>query len=137
MEEALKIELLNIDDDELVLFIHETLIEQTEFSAGSKYFLKAKEALEFLDNHSTFSVRYLILLDINMPEMNGWDFLDILMDKWYASYITVLLVSSSENESDKLRAKKYNVVKHFLSKPLKIEHFDIIRQVLTAENSIK
>ncbi|MFC3563199.1 response regulator [Pedobacter jamesrossensis] len=125
----MKIKLLNIDDDELVLFIHETLIQQTEFYEDSMFFLNAKNGLEFLDNSKVSDAEYLLLLDINMPGMNGWDLLDVLKHRSYASKIKVILLSSSENESDRLKAKNYELVQGFLSKPLKIEHFDTIKQI--------
>ena len=125
----MKIQLLNIDDDELILFIHETLIQQTEFSDNYVYFTGAKDGLAYLDKCNDPDTRYLILLDINMPEMNGWELLDILELRPYASQIRVILVSSSENESDRLKAKKYKLVYSFLSKPLKTEHFDIIKEI--------
>ena len=129
----MKIQLLNIDDDELILFIHETLIQQTEFSDDSVYFLNAREGLAYLDKCHTPDVEYLILLDINMPEMNGWELLDILKLRSYASQIKVILISSSENESDRLKAKNYKLVHSFLSKPLKIEHFNIIKEIANAK----
>lgn len=127
----MKIKLLNIDDDELILFIHETLIQQTEFSNDSAYFLNAKDGLQFLDQNYLPGVKYLILLDINMPVMNGWDLLDVLKLRPYAAQVKVILLSSSENTSDRLKAKNYSLVKGFLSKPLKEEHFETIKEVLS------
>ena len=62
----------------------------------------------------------LILLDINMPIMNGWQFLDSLVDDPSFSSIEIVILSSSIDPYDIEKSKYYNNVSGFLSKPLSV-----------------
>jgi YesN/AraC family two-component response regulator len=78
-----------------------------------------KEAISYLSD----SIPDLIFLDLNMPVMNGWDFLEHFTTKIHkqGKQIKIIILSSTVDPSDYLRAKKYEVVIHFLSKPLTVE----------------
>ena len=67
-----------------------------------------------------------MFLDINMPILNGWGFLDQIADKKFFNNnaIKIYIVSSSTDESDLIKAKQYDFLGGFLHKPLKKE--DII-----------
>lgn len=60
----------------------------------------------------------LILLDLDMPVMDGWEFLDALTTLPVAKQICVFILTSSIHPDDREKAKQYNVVKGFFSKPL-------------------
>jgi len=68
--------LLIIDDDDLIVFIHERIIIENKFNARPKTFSNGKSGLDYLQNFYDPDKRYFILLDINMPEVNGWDFFE-------------------------------------------------------------
>jgi CheY-like chemotaxis protein len=61
---------------------------------------------------------FLILLDINMPEMDGWSFLDHLNQENFPLDIYVIMVTSSTNAADKRRAQSYPMVISFVEKVL-------------------
>jgi CheY-like chemotaxis protein len=65
----------------------------------------------------------IIFLDLNMPVMNGWDFLEHFSKEFYPQFnaIKVVILSSTIDPSDYLKAKQYEAVTHFLSKPLTVE----------------
>ena len=60
----------------------------------------------------------LILLDLDMPVMDGWEFLDALGGLSLAKQVCVFVLTSSIQPSDAERAKRYREVKGFFSKPL-------------------
>jgi CheY-like chemotaxis protein len=74
-----------------------------------------------------------ILLDINMPIMNGWDFLDeykrLSIDP--LGKTKIYIISSSVFSNDINKAKSYNLVKSFISKPLSVEK---IKEMFEIEN---
>lgn len=111
--------ILVIDDDDIILFIHRTMIKNCGLDADVEYFLSAELALKYiLDHKETHS--FLLLLDINMPVMTGWDLLDLLKDCEFKENINVVLVTSSINEADRTKADTYQQVHGYLTKPVKM-----------------
>jgi CheY-like chemotaxis protein len=102
-----------IDDDPVSTFVTERLISRyvEEPCIFFKYYsakLALKEIYDIRPNY--------LFLDLNMPEMTGWDFLDLFdSDKNQAE---IYILSSSVDERDITKASTYQVVKKFLSKPL-------------------
>ena len=70
----------------------------------------------------------MILLDINMPVMDGWDFLENFSEMAMSKDIPVVMLTSSINPDDIEKAKSHQLVKGFLSKPLNKDKLD---EVLT------
>lgn len=102
-----------IDDDPISTFVTEKLIQKNVHEPVHIYkFSDAKKALSELRK---IRPNYLFL-DLNMPEMNGWDFLDSLNGETKDTNIYIL--SSSVDEMDISRASNYKMVKDYLSKPL-------------------
>ena len=84
-------------------------------------FLDPIEALQFLaDSHTDGSVKTMILIDINMNIVNGWDVLDFIakFDKNVKKNYIIYMLSSSENIEDIARAYSYPIVQDYLVKPL-------------------
>lgn len=115
-----KINFIVIDDSKLDCFIAEKVIKNTGRSESVKSFMIASEALNYIKEHPA-DTKTIILVDIQMPVMNGFDFLEAfeqnIPEDDRMQYV-VNLLSSSINESDLIRAKKYNSVNKFLNKPL-------------------
>ena len=114
--------ILVIDDDNIILFIHRTLIKNSGIKAHVEYFISAELALEFI-NEFKDTHRFLLFLDINMPNMSGWDMLDILKEVTFKDNIDVVMVTSSINEADRERAFTYAQVHEYLTKPIKVADF--------------
>lgn len=113
-------EILLIDDDPIINIINTTLIKRLFPDAVIKPFLNGLEAIKFLQTEEQ-KKNYTIFLDINMPVMNGWEFLDALDEMETANHITLYILSSSIDKADKDKAAYYPLVKQFISKPLKKE----------------
>ncbi|WPP52932.1 response regulator [Catalinimonas niigatensis] len=108
---------LMIDDNELDLLISRKLISKQVTSLEFTEFTDASQALFYLQElqENEFDI---ILLDLNMPDMNGWDFLDEYQ-KLDAHKANVYILTSSLDTRDKLRSREYEVVKGYFDKPLK------------------
>lgn len=118
--------ILLIDDDTLNNMINERIIRHTNNTVEINSFTDPDIALKALSNKQI--VPNMILLDINMPLMSGWDFLDIFQKTEIAkrSDCKLFLLSSSLDASDKEMADRYESVKGFIAKPLSIETFKSI-----------
>lgn len=111
-----------IDDDVFQNMVNSKIIQNVNSSIEVMEFTDAKVALDaILSRECTPD---FILLDLNMPELDGWAFLDEL-EKSHIDIQTHILTSSI-NPSDFVRAKSYRNVKGFLSKPLRPELVDAV-----------
>jgi CheY-like chemotaxis protein len=110
-----------IDDDSTTNFLNKMIIEKANLVDEIIVFDEPEKALAyFKENKSKQSA--LILLDINMPVMNGWEFLDLYaqMQNGSTSDHIVMLTSSIDPE-DKQRAEEFKNVSGYRSKPLSID----------------
>jgi CheY-like chemotaxis protein len=113
----MKSETLIIDDDKIICILHEKLCNIYQLPSP-RSFTRASEALAYIRGRNNPGQSFTILLDINMPEMNGWQFLEVLGNKKLHADIYLILVSSSVDKSDREQAKSYPLVDAFISKPL-------------------
>ncbi len=102
-----------IDDDPISTFVTEKLISKN-IKVPCRIF-KFQSALDALRDISDIHPNYLFL-DLNMPEMTGWDFLEEFEPSDYMPEVYIL--SSSVDERDINKANNYQLVKQYLSKPL-------------------
>src|SRR5690242_16201265 len=102
------LEVLIVDDDAMVILIHKKMIINSAFHPNPLSFFNGKEALDHLLNEKDKSKTFLILLDINMPVMNGWEFLNMLKERPVPDNIQVAIVTSSIDAADKEKAGQYH-----------------------------
>lgn len=110
-----------IDDDSLTNMLNKMLIERFDSSIEINCFEYAEEAIQKLRNKDSWPE--VIYLDINMPVMNAWDFLDIarIIFKGQKASPTIHILTSSNNPKDKSIAEAYLEVSLYLIKPLDVE----------------
>ncbi|MEO9966586.1 MAG: response regulator [Reichenbachiella sp.] len=117
--------ILLIDDDQITNFVNQTIIKKSEVSLDSKAVITGSEGLNFLIKclEVNEELPHAILLDINMPEMNGWEFLDKFskLDQRIHEEVKVYVLSSTQNEDDVRNARANPFVTDFLPKPLNFE----------------
>ncbi|WNH10481.1 response regulator [Thalassobellus suaedae] len=111
------LQLIVVDDDDVACFLLNKFLIHAGFSEP-KIYLKAKDALDYLNNEQNTEVTYAIFLDINMPLMSGWQFLDELEAKHIKSKYFIFLITSSINPKDKDKSLTYNHVMDLLVKPI-------------------
>ena len=119
------LKVLIIDDDEIVLLVQRKILQRCEVSNNPYSFKNGHDALKFLEKES--GEYFLILLDINMPGMNGWQFLEKLKEVPDNKEIFVIMVTSSIDGYDKVAAGKYSNVIGFIEKPITAENCSKIR----------
>ena len=129
------ISILLVDDDEINNFISIKLIRKAIENADIKACLNGRFAIDELSEMQKDDPDKLpdfILLDINMPIMNGWEFLDeykrLNIDPLGKSKIYI--ISSSVFSNDISKARSYPLVRNFVSKPLSVEK---IKEMLAGE----
>jgi two-component SAPR family response regulator len=125
----MKLEVLNVDDDKMVLFIYEKMMGHADFSNDPKSYLNGYETLDYISKYKNEDTKFLIFLDINMPDLNGWQFMDELNTIGLTKYCHVLVVTSSIDLSDKERSETYPVVIDFVEKPINIEKLKGLKQL--------
>ncbi|MDX1761993.1 MAG: response regulator [Christiangramia sp.] len=110
-----------IDDDEIYQLIIKKLIDRSKVFHEQVYFKSAREVLEKLDSSQLF-LPDAILLDINMPLLDGWQFIDKLREVYgdLENRTSIYIVSSSIAYSDRERAETYPEVSKFISKPMSV-----------------
>lgn len=112
-----------IDDDEINNMLSERMMKKHFPDIKAASFLYAKEALNLLQETKE-EIPDAIFLDINMPEMNGWGFLEVF-EKLNLS-IPIYMLTSSIDPKDQEKAHQYTTVKDFISKPLKEDRLKIL-----------
>lgn len=114
------LEVLNVDDDKMVLFIHEKMMVHAEFSASPKSFEDGYATLNYISENKAENKRFVIFLDVNMPKLDGWEFMDELDRLGLTSYCYIFVVTSSIDQTDKEKADTYKAAVGFVEKPLSI-----------------
>lgn len=109
-----------VDDDPINNLINKRLLGKVGISKDIHEFLEGEVALRVLNNFPESS-SLLILLDINMPVLNGWEFLKKYEQGFAHRKDKIVILSSSIDYQDRDRAKTYSTVSGFLEKPLTID----------------
>lgn len=118
-----KINLLVIDDDDINIFIIKKIVEKTGFNIDMVAKSNGKLAIDYLVETTAQNTAFpnLVLIDINMPVMNGWEFIEAYEELDFKKEADLYILSSSVYENDIEKTKSYKSVKGFISKPLSME----------------
>ncbi|MDX2249580.1 MAG: response regulator [Bacteroidia bacterium] len=131
MEKRLNCVML-IDDNPHDNFFHERVIRKMDCTQLILAFQSGKDALDFIRMKEVHPEAHpdLIFLDINMPGMNGWDFLDEYynLEPELQSRVIIVMLSTSQNPDDHRKARELSLVSAFETKPLTEESLGKILQ---------
>lgn len=126
MEEKLKI--LIVDDDEIILLLQRKFLQKCGISSNIHSFKSGQKALDYL-KAETDGIAILILLDINMPGLSGWQFLDKLESLSLTQEVFVIMVSSSTKEIEMDTIKIYDRIIGSIEKPVTFKNCEEIKRM--------
>lgn len=132
MTKAIKLALL-IDDEEIDLRQYERVLKKSGLVENVMKFTYADVALDHLKKNPDLEVD-VIFLDINMPRMNGFEFLEAAARDLTADFakVVVAMLTTSLSPEDKARAESFVAVKDYINKPLSVEDVENIAGLLHA-----
>jgi CheY-like chemotaxis protein len=128
--------ILCVDDDPITLMLCKKVIQKSEFSETIEIANNGEDALKYLDSFTKDSaisigdLPELLFLDLNMPVMGGWEFLDIITERRYNEIfpqLKVIVLSSTIDPKDIEKSKSYPMVLDFLSKPITREMLEKLK----------
>ncbi|WP_247237600.1 response regulator [Telluribacter sp. SYSU D00476] len=120
-------QVLYIDDDVTAQLIFRLASNKAAFATEVHTATNGQQALDYYqqlaEEQGNQSYPHLVLLDLDMPVMGGWEFLDNFMQTYYVQFpdTRVFIVSSTINPEDKQKAAQYACVLDFVSKPITSE----------------
>ena len=121
--------ILLIDDDPATNFLHKLIIEQAQIANQIKIVYNGQEAMDYLTRQNDYQnaddasdpLPDLIFLDINMPVMDGWEFLEAYQETFNENIATVICMLSTalpKNVEHKMSTNSISV-NHIIEKPLR------------------
>lgn len=128
--------ILCVDDDPITLMLCKKVFSKADFSKEIITAQNGEEALQYfnmLKQNTPDGILknqpQLIFLDLNMPVMGGWEFLDLFNSPEYSDFkaIKVIVLSSTIDPEDLIKAKTYPMVIDFLSKPISLSMLDYLK----------
>ena len=109
-----------IDDDPIYQLLIKKVIAIAKTDYATISFKNGREALDHFTAGLSENLPEIILLDIEMPVMDGWDFLNEI-EKCNTAQTAIYLVTSSISHEDKEKTKSFSKINGFFSKPLDVD----------------
>lgn len=133
--------ILCIDDDPVTIMFCTGIIKRNSFAAEVVSALNGQQAIDYYASLQKASAEEkehypeLIFLDLNMPIMNGWEFLDEFVKTYYIDFpkTKVAILTSSIDPKDEERATDYTIAIDFLAKPLTAKMLNEIKTMFESE----
>lgn len=124
-----------IDDDEIAIYLADKVMQKVEFNKDVEKFNNGYSALKHLEFCININENLpdLILFDLNMPNMNGWDFIDKFRELNGAETIPTFIFTSAISQKEIEKAKLYSCIKGVILKPLCIQKLNKILRLMDVE----
>ncbi len=128
-------QIIFIDDDAATNFYHQIIVEQSNMCEEFIFFNRPLEALDHFKNieaNADLNLPDVIFLDINMPLLNGWGFLEKFAELNFNKPPFVLMLTTSLNPRDQERAESSPLIKGIIDKPLKEDNLKLLLDQLNS-----
>lgn len=123
-----------IDDDKIYQFTARKILESTGLARSIVSFFNGSEAIGYFRENAQNKDQLpdVVFLDINMPVMNGWDFLDEFQQlrNKIEKTILIYMVSSSVDDTDIQKSRTYQEVKDYIVKPINRQRYQELMEGL-------
>ena len=106
-----------IDDDNIFIFVLKKILEKNQSFEEVLDFKNGEKVIELLNKKNQI-IPNVILLDINMPVIDGWQFLEQIEKLPNKDQLNIFIMSSSIDANDIEKSKSFSTVKDFISKPI-------------------
>ncbi len=122
-----------IDDDEIIVYLTDKIIKEENFCEQSETFNNGQLALDRLKEviENGEPLPDVMLVDINMPVMDGWELLDEIVKLPLKQSIPLIIFTSSINPADREKAFTYSTIKGYIQKPLTVLKLDKILRLIS------
>ncbi|WP_190277543.1 response regulator [Adhaeribacter rhizoryzae] len=127
-----------IDDDEMSCYLTRFMLKLQQAASDIVTYFDAEEALKAIETGlEQGNLPNLILLDLNMPHLDGWEFLDALapLEEKLTNKLKIFILTSSVDPYDEERSRAYSLVSGFLPKPLSAETANLFKQQFGVNNN--
>lgn len=114
-----------IDDDPVFVLLFKKILTKLGKFDAIVNFENGQLALDAITNKhkNKETLPDIVFLDINMPILDGWEFLKLVEKHQFKDHLNIYMVSSSIDNSEIKKSKKYKSVKNFISKPISAKDF--------------
>ena len=122
-----------IDDDEIIVYLTDKIIKEENFCEHSETFNNGQLALDRLKAviANKEPLPDVMLIDINMPVMDGWELLDEIVELRINPPVPLIIFTSSINPADREKAFTYPTIKGYIQKPLTVIKLDKILRLIS------
>ncbi|MBT0958744.1 response regulator [Alphaproteobacteria bacterium KMM 3653] len=127
-----------LDDEKFDQLLYKRIIARSDLVDHAIGFQYPHEALEYLKDPENDPIEVLFL-DINMPRMSGFEFLDRACEEIGPAFakVVVIMLTTSLDPKDMTRAKEFDQIKAFLNKPMKVGDIQTIAELVAQEQSLE
>jgi CheY-like chemotaxis protein len=119
----MKLEVIIIDDDKILRKVLKRIIQICNLAKEALEFENGEDALVYFNKENDDPKKTMIFLDINMPRINGWEFLQEMKKQNLLQNKEIYLLTSSIDKTEHCRAEQDPFIKDILIKPLTIKKF--------------
>ncbi|WP_348824499.1 response regulator [Flavobacterium aestuarii] len=125
--------IMAVDDDPITLMLFKKVVQKASFANEIINAVNGEEAITYFNNINNRKTKpQLIFLDLNMPVMGGWEFLDLFnnSDYYHLNNTKVIILTSTIDPEDIKKSKTYPNVIEFLSKPITVEMLNYLKSII-------
>jgi CheY-like chemotaxis protein len=122
-----------VDDDPITLMLFKKVVQKASFAKEITNAMNGEEAIRYINSITAEETKpQLIFLDLNMPIMGGWEFLDLFNNSnyYHLNNTKVIILTSTIDPEDIRKSKSYSNVIEFLSKPITVEKLNYLKTKL-------